>query len=899
MKKILVILLLSVLTASLFASALGGRLSDIRVATTEHFDIIYEDVSIETASLVYDNCEQIYDSLVSYFGTDPKIHIPVVVTSRYKDLNASFSNYPANRIIMFDTIADIGMQTSHRQSALDIFRHELTHAFEYNIRGPLLNALSKVFGDCVSMESAFYMYLSLAEGGSVLSESAEGYGRLNSSYAMQIVKQAKLEGLFPNWVEIAGARDTYPQGALPYLFSAAFLEYLSITYGHDTVAAIYRDFANPSLWPNPGIVIKNHIGKDVDKAWLDFYEWVEVPTSVIDSPTLGSRSQNGHYYALRLSSDGYVYAYDASMWEVLRLSPDQSSCSGVLTLPTENPSLSISSDGKRLIIPFVTEEDSSVRVYDISTESAKLLHSFRSDYHSPRDGAFVTLDGVEYILLFSSSGMNTYLDLYTYDGFSELTDKSVWLGYDVHAADFVQFGENKVAFILSYGARYYIAVLDLSDMSVRLLDNPQSLEIMALSSGRAFGSDVLCFSWYPLDAKSTNMGRYGELSESNGTYFMRLSGVDVLGGTCDPVRVDDKIFFSAHMFEKDKLKVLDAESLLLSDPVSVSLVPMVDAQKPSVKNLADASEKYRPFKYFTDGTLIPIAPSSFVINGESLIGLGLTWVTIDPTLSFLHTASAGYGFGNVIGSYSFLYNGDTSVSVSLGAAYGTGKGQSEISLPKGYLLLGGAASVSHGFKLRDPNEVITVGDDYSNIAVILTTTGDYAVMHNNTAYAQYVRKRRAGLGPYQYYQYTAQVYSDMFLPGLSASVFLPSLLWWKCEGPHTTNLPFTLGVDAHFEGGYDNISITGQATVLLYGLEIQRAVQFLGLHVQRFILDASYAANYQTKTGEFVHAAQLSARFSFTPVIFAFTSQSKLELGASLIWDSVSDSFKVKLAFGV
>ena len=121
MKKLLVILFLSVLTFSLFASVLAGSLSDVRVATTEHFDIIYEDVSIEFASVIYDNCEQVYDSLVSFFGTDPDFHIPVVITSRYKDLNASFSNYPSNRIVMFDTIADIGMQTSYR-STLDVFR---------------------------------------------------------------------------------------------------------------------------------------------------------------------------------------------------------------------------------------------------------------------------------------------------------------------------------------------------------------------------------------------------------------------------------------------------------------------------------------------------------------------------------------------------------------------------------------------------------------------------------------------------------------------------------------------------------------------------------------------------------------------------------------------------------
>ena len=165
----------------------------------------------------------------------------------------------------------------------------------------------------------------------------------------------------------------------------------------------------------------------------------------------------------------------------------------------------------------------------------------------------------------------------------------MWLGFDVHAADFVQFGENKVAFILSHEAKYYIAVLDLTDMSVVLLDNPQNLEIMSLSSGKASAKDVLCFSWYPDDAKATNLGRYGEISETDGVYYMRLSAADVLGGTCDPVRVDEKVFFSAHMFEKDKMKVIDIESLNLSDPSPVSVGPMFETQRPSATALAEAS----------------------------------------------------------------------------------------------------------------------------------------------------------------------------------------------------------------------------------------------------------------------------------------------------------------------
>ena len=84
------------------ASVTGGT-GGLRTASTEHFDIIYQDSSAQTAALLFENCEEVYASLVSFFGCDPLLHLPVVVTSRYKSLNAYFTNYTANHIVMFDT----------------------------------------------------------------------------------------------------------------------------------------------------------------------------------------------------------------------------------------------------------------------------------------------------------------------------------------------------------------------------------------------------------------------------------------------------------------------------------------------------------------------------------------------------------------------------------------------------------------------------------------------------------------------------------------------------------------------------------------------------------------------------------------------------------------------------
>ncbi len=898
MKKAIAMAAVLAVASLAFCSIVRGPLSDVRVATTEHFDIIYEQTSLETASLIFDNCEDTYSSLVLYFGVDPQFHTSVVVTSRYKDLNASYNAYPSNRIVMFDTVTDLGQQSAHRQVILDIFRHELTHAFHQNIRGPFFESLSKVFGDPVSFSPLFFLYPSLTEGGAILSESANGYGRLNSSYSMQIVKQAKLEGLFPNWFEIAGARDTYPSGLLYYNFAAAFLEYLEITYGHEVVASVYRAFAYPRLWPTPGNVIHEHIGIPIAQAWKNFYDWVEVPSDVIEGEAVPSRKQSAMYSTLRLSTDGSVYVYDASAWSVVRFSPDMTTCSTVLSLPTESGLMSLSSDGSMMLLPFVTDEQACVRLYDVSGSSARLIHTFSSDKRDLRGGSFAVVDGTEYALIYGNEGQNTYLDLYSLENHEKVEGKSIWLGFDVTASDFVPSGNGQVAFVINYQTHKNIAFLSLSDMSVSLVDNPSDLEIVSLSSGTADGQDVLCFSWYPADAKATNLGRYGELSVCDGKILMRLSQADVLGSVRGPVRIGNEVVFSARFFEKGNLESADIGSLGLSDAVEVGTSSLFSTQRPDTSALSAASTGYRPGRYFLDGVLIPVAVASFG-DDSGLLGLGGTWITTDPTETFSHSISAGFGSGNIIGSYSFACDNDVvPFSVSVNAAYGTGLFKSEHALPARHVRLYAGATASHTIELGHPYENLLLGDSFSYL-MDFSPTADFSGKASNLALVEYSHAFKTGLGPYQYYQYYVDVYSRNLFPGITAGFRVPSLLWWRCDGPHITNLPFSAVIDAHFVDSYDNILLIGQASVVLYGLEIQRAIPFLGLHVQRFTLDASYVANYWVKTRRFLHQVQLCAFFSFTPVIGELLTRTQWGLGATLVWNPQSGDCNVKLYFSL
>ncbi len=893
-KRTISVIAVALLCATAFSSVIGGGIGEAKVARTEHFDIIYKESSIETASLLYDNCEDIYDSLVDLIGMDPELHIPVVVTSTYKTLNAYFTNYTANHIVMFDTVGEQGDLSNFDQTILYIFRHELTHAFQYNYRGPVFDFLSKVFGDIVSLPPLFYLYPSMAEGGAVFSESFDGYGRINSSYSMQIVKQAKLEGCFPTWLEIAGSRDTYPSGLLYYNFSAAFLDYLSITYGRDAVASLFSDFRNMRWWPTPGQVIKAHIDIPVSQAWEDFYEWVQVPETVKTPSEINSRNHRGRYSTLQYGPDGSVYVYESSTYSVLKFTEDLSSCSSILGLCTSEASISISRDGSMMLIPYVMEDIAQVRLYDISSSKAKLIHTFSSEDRDYRGGSLVVLDGVEYALLYGNEWQRTYLQLFSLDDYAAVEGKGVSLGFDVRASEFARLSGDRVAFILNNAAHDHIAILSLSDMDISLLENPDDISMISLSAGRNGSSEVLSFCWYPSDAKEPNLGRYGEILIEDG-FTMRLSDVDISGSMQGSVLCNDEVLFFSRFYEVVKLGRIDVSELGLCDSLNIGIKEMITTQIPDTSALSAASVKYRDIRYFKDGLLLPAA--TIDLGNDVDGGLGLSWMTTDPTETHSHLLSAGYGYGNVLGSYKFSSsNFFLPYTVSVNGAYGTGLYNSEKALPEGDVRLNAGISTSLTFNLRGANERLVLDESYRYNLSYIASSDLFSGSHQNNLALSYAYVKPFGPGYYQSFQFVAKAYLDNLSPGLTLSTFIPHILWWRCDGPNTTNLPISLSINGNFKTGYADLAVAGVAKVILYGREIQHAISFLGLYFQRFELSALYRANYTPSSDILTHKAELTGVFTLSPVVGAYLTQLKMVLGGTLVWDLNKNEWSAKLA---
>lgn len=895
-KKTLAVLLTVFALLPLGASTTGG-IRGLKSASTEHFDIIYRESSIETAALLYNNCEEIYSALVEFFQTDPKLHIPVVVTSEYKVLNAYYTSSPANRIVMFDTVAEPGQLSNFPQTILYVFRHELTHAFQFNIRGPFMNVMSKVFGDILSLSPMLYMYPSLSEGGAVLSESTDGYGRLNDSYAMQIVKQAKIEGLFPTWLEVAGARDTYPSGLLYYNFAGAFLEYLAITYGYDKVTGLYSDFAK--LGWSTFSKIKKIFGVPVKQLWQDFYEWVEIPSDVRSADSLASRPEGGSYYSFTTAQDGSIYMYDYTSGNVLRFDAELSSYDAVLNLPTNEQNISVSEDGTRILVSYVTNSITELRLYSLDGGRASLIRRLRSSDASRgfRKGCFVTLEGKEYILVYSNAGQNTYLDLLDPETFELVEGKTLSLGYGVIASDFRAFGDATAAMIVCQEAHDYVALLSLPDMSLKLIENPDDISILSLNAGRNGTSPVLSFTWCPADAKATNLSRYGEVELSDTGVLVRLSDADINGGVMNPLRVDDSVLFYSMYFEKRGLGTTAVSELSLKEASEVGFRTLSDAPSPDTDVLSEASSRYRTIRYFKDGILLPY--SIYTFGSAEGLALGLTWITQDPTETYSQQISAGTTFATVNGSYQFSSTTTIPYSIYLSAVYGTGVADEVPDSPigSGDLLFDAGLSVSKAFELSHSGHKLEIGDSFEFMGA-LASGGGFAYGYTNYLALSYSYSRKTGVNPYASFGYSVTASLSDLRPGASFALKLPRLMWWKCDGPNVTNLPFSFSASAVYYPDSGVFGLNGSATVTLYSREIQRAfpIVIMGLHFQRFSVKLNYQTSFTTGINAFGQRLALTAGFSLTPVFGEYLTNTQIFLGGE-IWTDFN-GWGGRVAFG-
>ena len=275
-KRLYLLIIIFSLCAHSFAH--NGMLSgekDLRLAKTKWFDIIYPARCEESASILYEKADAVYEEVTAQYGLEPSFRMPVVLTPAVDSFNAFWAAVPYNHIAIYDTgSSGAGELAVFSEPLLSTFRHELTHAVTYNMKNGFWTFIGKVFGDCVA-PGMLTVTSGMAEGATVTSESAAGEGRLNDEYAKHYVKQAKIEDKFPSYHDVSGAADAGPGGA-PYYFNGAFHQWLQDKYGMEAYANFWFRVVNGKNFTIAG-AFKKAFGIKLKKAWAQFEEDYEVP----------------------------------------------------------------------------------------------------------------------------------------------------------------------------------------------------------------------------------------------------------------------------------------------------------------------------------------------------------------------------------------------------------------------------------------------------------------------------------------------------------------------------------------------------------------------------------------------------------------------------------------------
>jgi hypothetical protein len=322
-KLLLLFMVFSLLSASLSAAKFNGD-EAIKMFTTEHFDIIYNDESSMLASQIKDICEITYTEICETYDVEEGKRFLVIVSADIEKFNSYFQYTNPQSIVMFDTIvANDCFNVFGSQNMAKVFRHELTHALTLTNVDSLTY---KLFGfDFATINSTSFQ----KEGVTVYFESNQGEGRLNDALENSKLIEAKAEGTFPNYQEANVGRILHTNGNF-YLYGSTFYEYLINTYGLD----MFNEYYNKITSFNPLLVFPeyafNHTFPDgLIDAW-DNYKSSVADIDVDDSLIIEEISDIPHLSLIDGGDD--VYAINPMYSNVSKVSTTNGELNGIMDI---------------------------------------------------------------------------------------------------------------------------------------------------------------------------------------------------------------------------------------------------------------------------------------------------------------------------------------------------------------------------------------------------------------------------------------------------------------------------------------------------------------------------------------------------------------------------------------
>ena len=689
-RKVLSFFLIILLFACLFPSfSLGGVLADssspLYVIQTEYFDIIFPEECRETARKIEAVCDDYYLELTEKLETEAWQRFPVTITRSVEVLNAYFAAVPYNRIVLYDTLPEKNLDMME-DTILSVFYHELTHAVTYNMKGPLLKKLS-FFAD--SLTPAWLSVTTFwAEGATVSFESRGRGGRLKDPFATQLANQSVIEGNFPSWRDVSGARDTFPGGNDAYIFGSMFASYLQEKYGMSRYAEFWKAAHSRLTLSFIAGVFKKTYGTSISEEWKQFEKSLEIKSSPKKACLLSSQKSRipafDLYYEKEsgLTKIAYFDSLSASLRLVTLDSRGQMIKNKKLLAITGIVRVLFSSDGSKLALTRTIEKKnfkSVTALYDLKggKYSEKAETGFRDAY------------------FFSAGGKDDFFDVALYNDRKEPGSASYFCSGNEIPFSPVGISENLGGAIIKDGLKWKIRLFDgekpFLDYDFSEISPGQEKKNLILHNLHLLSEDSeaiwLSFSWAELGSGGKMLSRSGFLKIERETMRARafLQKENSFAGVIDSSAPFAAVSCLEDGGEKEKFSLVIVAAEYDRNPLYLVQMKKSDFDVVEVKahevtahevkshevtagkneagqNLSEreifekpASDfekikqveiSYNPFRYYRHGIILPLAASlsacNFDLGTDSSLSLGFTFVSTNPWGDKRLTFSSGY-----------------------------------------------------------------------------------------------------------------------------------------------------------------------------------------------------------------------------------------------------------------
>ena len=866
-KRILCIAFLFLLLLPLWSheGSLSGA-GKLHVSQTKYFDIIYSEKNLATAKILYENADQVFEELAAAYGAQPNFRLPVVITTTVEQFNAYYADSPYNRIVIYDTamIEDLAVFS---QTVLSTFKHELTHAFTYNYKNKFMRTLAKIFGDAFSV-NYITVTSGMAEGATVSYESSNGEGRLNDPYALQQIRQAKIEGKFPKYSDVKGASDAYPRNSF-YYFNGAFAEYLQRNFGMHKYAEFWYRCINIEHLSDltAGGAFKKTYGIKIKKAWKMFEESLPVPEVAAAEPVeagqsldffepqkgrLSIKNKAGSLYT-NLTAGGDVLVFvDESCDTVYALKNGK-----VKKLFTRDyiDSAKLSLDGRFLAVGYYTAASATIKhcaaIYDMQYN--RWIDVSGTNYVSPA----IVSNGTSYYFIAQNYEPQKYsvcVKKIQVNGSKVKVDDENIVQHSFATeqvpTSFTDLGNGRLAFILKSALDYSVCVSDVLFADITQYDVP--LERMKLRNLSVSGSRLM-FSW----ATKETLPRLGILDLTDGTFS--LAQENISGGVYTPVEFEGHVYYTAQYFKETRLLELVETSMGSFEPfdrlrdreqVEAVVVEPVETTSLTYTN-------FNPFRYTFEGLLIPVGGLN-----TSTPNFGFTYLTSLPWYASLTMISGGYDISTKSGIFDLSYQSGTDTSLFQYSAY------SSFAVDK------------KGFKYFTGDLQATTSFDFGRISAIgftAQTNAQYGRLINDSmcvyfstlqfGTVAYSNISKSGPGTYEragvkaaagvVHSYQEQLAPskekvlDLFDAEVDLFAYIPKLLPITCADNFTYNLPTKIKT-YFFSLSSSTMRLARLNTeTVLFGYDIQKAMPGISaLFLNDVLLTFGYTGGFDYLTSQ-------------------------------------------------